>query len=86
MHQAKTTLSKLVDQALAGEEVVIAKAGRPLVKLTPVAETASKAKRGIVGSMEGEIWFGPGWDQPDEDMLNAGDRDIFPSAEEIASG
>jgi len=36
LHDAKTHLSRYVDQALAGEEVVIARAGKPLVRLMPV--------------------------------------------------
>ena len=36
MHEAKTKLSALVESALKGEEVIIANAGRPLVKLVPV--------------------------------------------------
>ncbi len=36
MHEAKTHLSRLVERAAAGEEIVIAKAGKPLVKLVPV--------------------------------------------------
>ena len=36
LHDAKTHLSRYVDQALAGEEVVIARAGKPLVRLIPV--------------------------------------------------
>jgi prevent-host-death family protein len=36
MHQAKTSLSRLVERALAGEEIVIARNGEPLVKLVPV--------------------------------------------------
>lgn len=36
LYEAKTQLSRLVDQALAGEDVVIARAGRPLVRLVPV--------------------------------------------------
>jgi prevent-host-death family protein len=35
LHDAKTHLSRYVDQALTGEEVVIARAGKPLVKLVP---------------------------------------------------
>ena len=35
LHDAKTHLSRYVDQALAGEEVVIARAGKPLVRLIP---------------------------------------------------
>ena len=37
MHEAKTNFSKLVERALRGEEVVIARSGTPLVKLVPVA-------------------------------------------------
>lgn len=36
--EAKTTLSQLLDAALAGEEVIIARAGKPLVRLTPLEE------------------------------------------------
>jgi prevent-host-death family protein len=38
IHEAKTKLSKLIPAVLAGEEVIITKAGHPLVKLVPVAE------------------------------------------------
>ena len=36
VYQAKTQLSKLIDRALAGEDVVIARAGKPMVRLVPV--------------------------------------------------
>ncbi len=36
MHQAKSSLSRLVERALAGEDVVIARNGEPLVRLVPV--------------------------------------------------
>ena len=36
LYQAKTQLSKLVERAAAGEEIVIAKAGKPMVRLVPV--------------------------------------------------
>lgn len=67
IHEAKTTLSKLIERALAGEEVIIAKAGKPLVHLTPVAEAndAPKRSRGILGAMRGRIWFAPDWDSPE---------------------
>ena len=38
VHTAKTQLSKLIDAALAGEEVVIAKGAKPVVRLVPVAQ------------------------------------------------
>lgn len=66
IHEAKTTLSKLIERALAGEEVIIAKAGKPLVHLTPVARAdAPKASRDIVGCLEGQVWFAPDWDAPE---------------------
>mgnify|MGYP002632612420 CR=1 FL=1 len=43
IHAAKTQLSKLLQRALDGEEIIIAKAGKPLVRLTPV-ETAPKRR------------------------------------------
>ena len=44
MHQAKTTLSRLVERALAGEDIVIARNGEPLVKLVPLNEGAETAR------------------------------------------
>ncbi len=37
MHEAKTNLSKLVDKALQGEEIILARSGKALVRLVPVA-------------------------------------------------
>ena len=45
LHDAKTHLSRYVDQSLAGEEVVIARAGKPLVRLVPV-DTKPAPRRG----------------------------------------
>ena len=45
LHDAKTHLSRYVDRALAGEEVVIARAGKPLVRLVPL-ETQPAPRRG----------------------------------------
>lgn len=68
IHEAKTTLSKLIERALAGEEVVIAKAGKPLVHLTPVASPKPQGgKRGILGAMRGEFGLEPGWDSRELD-------------------
>jgi prevent-host-death family protein len=39
LHEAKTHLSQLIERACAGEEVVIAKAGKPMVRLVPVEQT-----------------------------------------------
>ena len=68
IHDAKTNLSRLIEQALAGEEVVIAKAGKPLVKLVPVDEAAELARPGLLGSMRGEIWYAPDYDKADGEI------------------
>jgi prevent-host-death family protein len=47
MHEAKTNFSKLVEMALAGEEVVIARHGKPLVKLVPVDASAGLRPMGL---------------------------------------
>lgn len=77
IHEAKTTLSKLIERALAGEEVIIAKAGKPLVKLTPVSQ-AGEADRDRVrqdrldlfGSMRGKLILSDDWERSefDEDL------------------
>jgi len=54
IHEAKTHLSRLVEQAARGESFVIAKAGKPLVKVTALdAPTAGQMRR--VGFLVGEI-------------------------------
>jgi prevent-host-death family protein len=54
IHDAKTQLSRLVDQAAKGEPFVIAKAGKPLVKVTALeAPTGAQIKR--LGFMSGQI-------------------------------
>jgi prevent-host-death family protein len=52
IHQAKTHLSRLLEQALTGEDVVIMKAGKPLVRLTPVAAAPVKRK---IGTARGDF-------------------------------
>jgi prevent-host-death family protein len=47
IHEAKTNLSKLIQRALAGEEVIIARDNVPVVKLTPLPEEKPKRQLGI---------------------------------------
>ena len=46
IHQAKTSLSKLVESAEAGEEIVIARAGKPAAKLVPLTKGRARRKLG----------------------------------------
>ena len=54
IHEAKTQLSKLVDQAAQGESFVIAKAGKPLVKVMALSAPTGKQVRRL-GFMAGQI-------------------------------
>lgn len=54
IHEAKTHLSRLVDQAARGEPFVIAKAGKPLVKVVPLDAPAARQVRRL-GFMAGQI-------------------------------
>jgi prevent-host-death family protein len=62
LYAAKTNLSALVERAAAGEEIIIAKAGRPLARLVPLA-TTQPGKRPL-GLMRGQIWIGDDFDDP----------------------
>jgi prevent-host-death family protein len=66
MHQAKTSLSRLVEKALAGEEVVIARNGEPLVRLVPVA---MKREPRVPGRSRGRIWVAPDFNEMSDDEL-----------------
>jgi prevent-host-death family protein len=59
-HQAKTHFSKLIDRALAGEEILIARAGKPPVRLQPV----EAARQPVLGTGKGTVTFHEGWDAP----------------------
>jgi prevent-host-death family protein len=48
IHEAKTQLSKIIARACRGEEVVIAKAGQPLVRLTPIERQPSGRRFGAL--------------------------------------
>lgn len=50
IHAAKTHLSRLVEEAAAGKEIVIAKAGKPLAKLGPLTASGKKRKLGLLQS------------------------------------
>ena len=48
IHEAKTHLSRLVDEVVAGKEVVIAKAGKPMARLIPFIPATKKRKLGLL--------------------------------------
>ncbi len=69
IHAAKTHLSRLVDQAAAGEEIVIARAGRPIARLVPLA-TPEFGSRRRLGVLAGQLCVPADFDAPlSEDVL-----------------
>lgn len=52
VHRAKTNLSRLIAQALAGEEIIIARGDTPAVRLVPVA---APSPRRVFGALKGKI-------------------------------
>jgi prevent-host-death family protein len=68
IHDAKTHFSRLIDRVLQGEEIVIAKAGRPVARLVPIpGVTAIRAP----GSARGRLTIGPDFDAPLPEDLRA---------------
>ena len=61
IHEAKTHLSKLLRRVAAGEEITIARAGRPVARLVP-AEPAAERRR--LGMYAGEVAWSGDFDQP----------------------
>jgi prevent-host-death family protein len=69
IHEAKTHLSRLIEKALTGEDIVIAKAGRPLVRLTVIPPKPTRE----LGAAAGLIAWKAGWEKP----LTAAELDEF---------
>lgn len=70
IHEAKTHLSRLVDQAAEGEAFVIAKAGKPLVKVVPLDPPARSAA-GRLGFMAGDIAVPEDFDRMGQEQIEA---------------
>jgi len=72
--RARNALSRIVERALAGEEVVITRKGNPLVSLVPVGKPPPRKPR-VPGRYKGEIWIAPDcFDPMSEDELKLWDK------------
>jgi prevent-host-death family protein len=85
IHHAKTNLSKLIAAAESGEEVIIARNGKPAVKLVVVPPPVRKSRKHMIGSGIGKIWmaddaFSPETDLMIQKMFEEGDREFFEPA------
>ena len=75
VHHAKTHLSKLLERVERGEQIVIARAGKPVARLVPHPANLEPRK---LGGMEGQIWMAPDFDDwtPElEEMFFGKDED-----------
>ncbi len=61
IHEAKTQFSKLIRRVLQGEEIVIARAGRPVARLVPTIEMPAHR---TPGSARGQVTVSPDFDAP----------------------
>ena len=69
VHEAKTHFSKLLFRVATGEEIVIAKANKPVARLVPFVQERPKR---TPGSARGKIWMAPDFDAPlPHDILTA---------------
>jgi prevent-host-death family protein len=79
VHHAKTHLSKLIAAAESGEEVIIARNGKPAVKLVLVTSPVRKSRKHMLGSGIGKIWMSDDAFSPETDLeiqkLFEGDAD-----------
>jgi prevent-host-death family protein len=71
LYDAKTQLSKLVDCAARGEEIVIAKNGTPRARLVPVSTKRTRPRR--PGGWKGKLWVAADFDELPEEVLAAFD-------------
>ena len=71
VHHAKTNLSKLISAAESGEEVIIARNGKPAVKLVVVSPPAKKSRKHLLGA-----WEGRGLVAPTDEEWAAMDKEI----------
>ena len=81
IHHAKTHFSKLVDQAAAGEEIVIAKAGKPVAKLVSIkAEVTERKPPRRLGLLAGKYNIPTDFDAPlPDDVVDEFYRPLFPT-------
>lgn len=79
VHAAKTNLSRLLERAEAGEEIVIGRAGKPIARLVPYV--TARPNR-VFGALRGQLRILPGFDDLDPEIADAfatsAEREAYP--------
>ncbi len=75
VHEAKTHLSRLLEEVAAGEEIVIAKAGKPVARLLPYAPKREPRQPDL---LKGQIWIAEDFDDPLPEEIMAAFRGECP--------
>ena len=66
IHEAKTQLSRLIERVCAGEEIIIARGGKPVARLAPLLRSAKPRTPGL---LKGKIWVAKDFNAPLPDDL-----------------
>lgn len=67
VHEAKAKLSKLIELALEGKEIIIGKHNKPLVQLKPLSEKRMAKREG--GQLKGKIWIADDFDNSSDEIF-----------------
>ncbi len=68
VHEAKTHLSRLLERVAAGEEIIIARAGKPVARLAPLKPERQPRQP---GALAGKIWIADDFDEPLPEIIGA---------------
>jgi prevent-host-death family protein len=76
VYEAKSRLSELLAKAEAGEEIVIARNGKPIARLVPVQREQPPR---VPGAWAGKVWMSDDFDEPDHELIDLMENGpIFP--------
>lgn len=65
IHKAKTNLSSIIKRVLKGESIIIARNGKPLVRLQKI----EKKKKRVAGRLKGKIWVASDFDRMPKELM-----------------
>jgi prevent-host-death family protein len=79
IYEAKSQFSRLVEEVEAGDEIIIARAGRPVARLVPMQRSGHDR---MPGSLRGKIWMAPDFDELDDQLIDLMENGpVFPDDE-----